>query len=128
MTINASPIRPPGRRTWPAFIGGRRRIVTEAALVGAITAHGLLSDTAIVSDDAGQFNVFTHAVCWIHAERHLRRLVCVTDEQRRLVAVQRHLVWWYFRDLKAYKADPTPERRTALRQRFERRRHASGRG
>ena len=101
-------------------IGGRRRIVTEAALVGAITAHGLLSDTAIVSDDAGQFNVFTHALCWIHAERHLRRLVCVTDEQRRLVAVQRHLVWWYFRDLKAYKADPTPERRTALRQRFER--------
>jgi hypothetical protein len=101
-------------------IDGRRRIVTEAALVGAITAHGLLSDTVIVSDDAGQFNVFTHALCWIHAERHLRRLVCVTDEQRRLVAVQRHLVWWYFRDLKAYKADPTPGRRTALRQRFER--------
>ena len=44
-------------------IDGRRRIVTEAALVGAITAHGLLSDTVIVSDAAGQFNVFTHALC-----------------------------------------------------------------
>ena len=101
-------------------VGGQRRAVTEAALVGAISEHGLLSDTVIVSDDAGQFDVFTHALCWIHAERHLRRLVCVTDEQHRLVAVQRHLVWWYFRDLKAYKADPTPERRTALRQRFDR--------
>ena len=51
---------------------------------------------------------------------HLRRLVCVTDEQRRLVALQRHLVWWDFRDLKPTRPIPTPERRTALRQRFER--------
>lgn len=101
-------------------IGGQRRAVTEAAVIGAISERGLLSDTVIVSDDAGQFDVFTHALCWVHAERHLRRLVCVTDEQHRLVAVQRHLVWWYFRDLKAYKLAPTPERRTALRQRFER--------
>jgi hypothetical protein len=101
-------------------VGGPRRIVTEAALVGAITARGLLRDTVIVSDDAGQFDVFTHALCWIHAERHLRKLVCVTEEQRKLVAVQRCLVWWYFRDLKAYKLDPTPESRAALRQRFDR--------
>lgn len=101
-------------------VGGRWRIVTEAALVGAITERGLMQDTVIVSDDAGQFDGFTHALCWIHAERHLRRLVCVTEEQRRLVAVQRHLVWWYFADLKTYKADPDPHRRAALRQRFER--------
>jgi hypothetical protein len=29
-------------------------------------------------------------------------------------------VWWYFRDLKAYKAAPTPQRRAGLRQRFDR--------
>lgn len=101
-------------------IGGQRRTVTEAAIVGAISERGWMGDTVIVSDDAGQFDVFTHALCWIHAERHLRRLVCATEEQRRLVAVQRHLVWWYYRDLKAYKAAPTPGRRSALRQRFER--------
>ena len=54
-------------------------------MVGAIVARGLLTDTVIVSDDAGQFDVFQHALCWIHAERHLRRIVCVTDEQHRLV-------------------------------------------
>ena len=67
---------------------GQRRRITEA--IGAIVA--LLTDTVIVSDDAGQFDVFQHALCWIHAERHLRRIVCVTDQQHRLVALQRQVV------------------------------------
>ena len=99
---------------------GWRRLVTEAALVGAIVARGLLSDTVIVSDDAGQFDVLTHALCWVHAERHLRRVVCATAEQQRLVDLQRQLMWWFYRDLKLYKDDPNPGRRTALRQRFAR--------
>ena len=102
------------------FGAGHRRLMTEAALVGAIVARGLLTDTVIVSDDAGQFNVFSHALCWIHAERHLRRLVCVTAEQQRLVDLQRQLVWWFYADLKLYKDEPTPARRAALRARFDR--------
>jgi hypothetical protein len=99
---------------------GSRRRATEAALVGAIVARGLLTDTVIVSDDAGQFDVLTHALCWVHAERHLRRVVCATAEQQRLVDLQRQLVWWFYRDLKLYKADPDPARRAALRRRFTR--------
>jgi hypothetical protein len=53
------------------FGAGHCRRVSEAAMVGAIVARGGLTDTVIVSDDAGQFDVFTHALCWIHAERHL---------------------------------------------------------
>jgi Transposase IS66 family len=102
------------------FGAGHRRLMTEAALVGAIVARGLLTDTVIVSDDAGQFNVFSHALCWVHAERHLRRLVCVTAEQQRLVDLQRQLVWWFYADLKLYKDAPTPARRAALRTRFNR--------
>jgi Transposase IS66 family len=99
---------------------GCRRLVTEAALVGAIVARGLLTDTVIVSDDAGQFDVLTHALCWVHAERHLRRVLCATVEQQRLVDLQRQLVWWFYRDPKLYKEDPNPARRAALKQRFER--------
>ena len=62
---------------------GQRRLVTEAAMVGAIVARGLLTDTVIVSDEAGQFDVFEHALCWLHAERHLRQIISVTDEQHR---------------------------------------------
>jgi hypothetical protein len=102
------------------FGAGHRRLMTEAALVGSIATRGLLTDTVIVSDDAGQFDVFTHALCWVHAERHLRRLVCVTKEQQRLVDVQRQLVWWLYADLKLYQNEPTPARRAALRARFDR--------
>jgi hypothetical protein len=102
------------------FGAGHRRLITEAALVGAIVARGLLTETVIVSDDAGQFNVLTHALCWVHAERHLRRLVCGTAEQQRLVDLQRQLVWWFYADLKLYQDTPTPARRAALRARFER--------
>jgi hypothetical protein len=99
---------------------GHRRRVTEAAMVGSIVARGLLTDTVIVSDDAGQFDVFLHGLCWIHAERHLRRIGCVTEEQHRLVELQRQLVWWLYADLKLYKDEPTAARRTALRARFDR--------
>jgi hypothetical protein len=99
---------------------GSRRRVTEAALVGAIVARGLLAETVIVSDDAGRFDVLTHALCWVHAERHLRRVACATAEQQRLVDLQRQLVWWFYRDLKLYKEEPDPARRAALKQRFGR--------
>jgi transposase IS66 family protein len=99
---------------------GSRRRVTEAALVGAIVARGLLADTVIVSDDAGRFDVLTHALCWVHAERHLRRVACATAEQQRLVDPRRQLVWWFYRDLKLYKVEPDPARRAALKQRFGR--------
>jgi hypothetical protein len=99
---------------------GRRRLVTEAALVGSIVARGLLTETVIVSDDAGRFDVLTHALCWVHAERHLRCVVCATAEQQRLVDLQRQLVWWFYRDPKLYKGEPDPARRSALRQRFDR--------
>jgi hypothetical protein len=41
-------------------------IATEGALWGSVKAHGFLPDTVIVSDDAGQFDVGLHALCWVH--------------------------------------------------------------
>ncbi len=32
----------------------------------------------------------------------------------------RQLIWWFYRDLKAWKRDPCPRRASALRARFER--------
>ena len=40
------------------------RVASEGALWGAVCHHGLLPETVIVSDDAGQFRVGTHALCW----------------------------------------------------------------
>jgi hypothetical protein len=74
----------------------------------------------IVSDDAGQFRVGTHALCWVHAERLVHKLVPATPEQRRAIEVTRSLTWWFYADLKAWARDPCPRRAAALRARFDR--------
>jgi hypothetical protein len=71
------------------------RVATEGALWGAIAAHGFLHEAVIVSDDAGQFNVGTHALCWIHAERLVHKLETFTDPQRAAQQHVRGLIWWF---------------------------------
>jgi hypothetical protein len=96
------------------------RMATEGALWGAIQAHGLLPDAVIVSDDAGQFMVGRHALCWVHAERLVHKLDTFTDQERRAQQYTRGLIWWFYADLKAYCREPTRRRRGELRARFDR--------
>src|SRR3954465_3197993 len=96
------------------------RLASEAAVAGSLDHHGLLQDAVIVSDGAGQFDVFRHGLCWIHAERLIHRLVTVTEEQRAAVALVRHLIWWFYRDLKLYRTDPSARARASLKARFDR--------
>src|SRR4051794_12699746 len=96
------------------------RIATEGAVWGSIKAHGLLPDTVILSDDAGQFALDRHALCWVHAERLIHKLDTFTDRQHAAQQLVRALVWWFYADLKAYKRAPERRRRHELRARFER--------
>src|SRR5208282_3643274 len=95
-------------------------IATEGALWGSVKAHGLLADTVIVSDDAGQFNVGPHGLCWVHAERLVHKLDTFTDAQRAAQRRIRALIWRLYRNLKAYRRNPTTARNAALRARFDR--------
>jgi hypothetical protein len=95
-------------------------IATEGALWGAIRHQGLLENTVVVSDGAGQFRIGDHAACWVHAERLVHKLLPVTAAQRRAVEVTRQLIWWFYADLKAYQRAPCPKRAAAMRARFER--------
>ncbi len=95
-------------------------IATEGALWGSVKAHGLLKDTVIVSDDAGQFDVGRHGLCWVHAERLVHKLDTFTDRHRATQQRVRSLIWWFYADLKAYRRDPTAARKAALRARFDR--------
>ncbi len=42
------------------------RVASEGALWGAIAAEDRLAGAVILSDDARQFNVGDHALCWVH--------------------------------------------------------------
>lgn len=96
------------------------KIATEGALWGGICDQGLLKDTVIVSDGAGQFRVSTHALCWVHTERLVHKLQPTTPDQRRAVEVCRSLIWWLYRDLKTYQRAPDAKRARMLRARFDR--------
>ena len=95
-------------------------IATEGALWGAVMAHGFLRNAVIVSDDAGQFAVGQHALCWVHAERLVHKLDTFTARHRAAQERIRDLIWWFYADLKAYCMEPTARRRGEMRARFDR--------
>lgn len=95
------------------------RIVTEGALLGSVLSHGIHPDLAVMSDDAGQFNILVHALCWIHAERTLAKLFGFNEEQRQALEAKRTEVWDFYRDLKAYRTAPTENAKAQLSQRFD---------
>lgn len=96
------------------------RVATEGALWGSVIEHGLLLDAVVLSDDAGQFRVGNHALCWVHAERLVNGLDTFNAAQRDAVERVRQLIWWLYADLKAYAAAPTAQRKAQLKRRFDR--------
>ncbi len=113
-------------------------VATEGALWGAVKDRGFLDGAVVLSDDAGQFNVGHHALCWIHAERLVHKLEPFTKTGRqpsasfpillRRTGSQacfaknkiRTLIWWFYRDLQAYQRNPTARRKAELKARFDR--------
>ena len=96
------------------------RVATEGALWGSVQAHEFLCDAVVLSDDAGQFNIGRHALCWVHAERLVHKLDTFTDQHRAAQTRVRSLIWDFYADLKAYQLQPSQRRATALRKRFDR--------
>lgn len=95
-------------------------IANEAALWGAIQHQGLLRETVIISDDAGQFRIGLHALCWVHAERLVHKLIPANDKQRNAVEITRRMIWWFYGRLKDYKMAPAPDEAERLRAQFSR--------
>ena len=110
------------------------RLATEGALWGSVQAHEFLCDAVVLSDDAGQFNIGRHALCWVHAERLVHKLDTFNEQHRatqtrvrslrRLTALLgisplRGLIWDFYADLKAHQLKPSKRRTAALRARFD---------
>jgi hypothetical protein len=96
------------------------RIASEGASWGSVQSHGFLRDTVVLSDDAGQFNVGRHALCWVHAARLVHKLNTFTDHHRAAQQRVRGLIWDFYADLKVYRLNPGERRALALRARFDR--------
>lgn len=95
------------------------RLATEGALLGAVKAHGFLAQGVILSDDAGQFDVGHHALCWVHAERLVYKLDAFTDANRAAQQAVRAQIWEFYRELLAYKSDPSSRSKTDMEACFD---------
>jgi Transposase IS66 family len=95
------------------------RLATEGALLGSVVAHGVSPDLVVLSDGAGQFEVLVHAMCWIHQERALARMIPFSEAHRLAIEGVRKQIWELYQDLKAYRAEPQPSRQADLEARFD---------
>ena len=111
---------------WEAHLDGlgltaprHRQWATEGALLGSVLFHGVPKSLAIVSDDAGQFKILEHALCWVHAERTINKIIPYGEEQRQDIEETRRQMWSLYEDLKAYKSHPEARRKAELEARFD---------
>ena len=95
------------------------QIATEGALIGSIIEHGISKQLVIVSDDAGQFNVLLHALCWIHANRAIDKIIPFTDQAQKDLEAVKDQVWQLYEGLKSYKQNPRSKDKKRLNDMFD---------
>jgi hypothetical protein len=95
------------------------QIATEGALLGSIFEHGFNREMVIISDDAGQFNILNHALCWIHAERTFCKLIGYGDENIQALENTRSQIWELYAKLKEYKESPDDQKKAGIESQFD---------
>jgi hypothetical protein len=103
-----------------AIVNARHvQIATEGVLLGSIIEHGISKHLVVLSDDAGQFNVLLHALCWIHANRAIDKIIPFTDQAKKDLDTVKDQVWQLYEGLKAYKENPKPADKNRLNDMFD---------
>ena len=111
---------------WEQFLKERnitrdaeRRFLTEAALYASVIQTGIPRNLGVHSDDAGQFDVFLHSLCWIHEERHYRKLIMTTVASQLDLGRVTDLIWTIYQALKTYKENPSKEAAETIERQFD---------
>jgi hypothetical protein len=111
---------------WKDFLASRNiskeaevRLVTEAALFASVIENGIPRDLGVHGDDAGQFDAFVRSLCWIHEERHYRKIIPSSEQARTDLEQVRDRIWAIYRDLKAYRQAPNELAKQAIEKEFE---------
>jgi hypothetical protein len=75
----------------------------------------------LIADDAKQFHNQTRirGLCWIHEDRHYKKLYPYFEEHKKLVEEFRKNIWNYYAQLKAYKVQPSEQEKERLSKAFD---------
>ena len=88
-------------------------------MLGTVLFYEVAPDLVMLSDGAGQFAILRHALCWIHPERSLTKLIPVTDQERQALDAIRDRIWQFYDALKAYQQVPESVPEMSLADRFD---------
>ena len=94
---------------------------SREAVMTFLTAQLLSLFIVLVGDDAPQFKKLAErfALCWVHEERHYRKLTPVLEAHKIELEHKRNEIWIYYDKLKDYKEDPTKEKKDKLWDEFD---------
>jgi hypothetical protein len=113
--------------TWVKFMTSRGvfgteqiRLASEAALFASLIYHGVPRDLKIHADDARQFDIFINSLCWIHEERHYRKLPVLNQETQQVIDKVRGEIWELYQSLKSYKKMSSETEKLRIGQEFDR--------
>jgi len=111
---------------WEQFLQARNiskesevRHVTEAALYASVIVNGIPRDLGVHSDDAGQFNVFVHSLCWVHEERLYSKLIMTNEQSQNDLKRVRDQIWGIYNDLKKFTKSPVEGNTQAIEKLFD---------
>ena len=100
------------------FINDRKNRETIKTILGL---EEVLLFLILVCDDAPQFKTIAKvlALCWIHEERHYKKLKPIFECHRKELERIRGEIWEYYKKLIEYKANPTEEEAKRLSLSFD---------
>lgn len=110
---------------WQSFIRAMNlkeseiKLATEAALFAGLLEKGIPKDLGVHGDDAGQFDIFVRSLCWVHEERHYRKLAVVNEKMGQAIEEVRKEIWDLYKGLQGYKTAPSESLKLNLEQKFE---------
>lgn len=96
-----------------------RKTIIEAGTLAGCIDNGLSPEQILLTDGAGQFKILKHALCWIHAERAIKKLISIDDDEKKSIDFIRGLIWDYYDQLKEYKKNPSEEQKNYLSKKFD---------
>ena len=99
-----------------------KTMILEAAAITAYQEnHTSPTIQCLVCDDAKEFYYITslRALCWIHEERHYKKLTPFLPHHQKLVDDFRSRIWEYYKELTEYKKNPTKEEKIRLSNLFD---------
>ena len=100
----------------------QKTMILEAAAITAYQEnHTSPTINCLVCDDAKEFYYITalRALCWIHEERHYKKLTPFLPHHQKLVDDFRSRIWKYYKELKKYKKNPSKKEKRRLSKLFD---------